>query len=77
MPFTLTGDLDLYPLGDPGKEELEWLSSSLDSDLWVEMDLADPELIEPVPGRLKNKDNQFMPLEISADQDANHYNLQG
>ena len=49
--------------GDPGNEAAEDeaalpppFSSSRDSDLWVETDLAEPELMEPVPGR---KEKEF------------------
>ena len=43
----------LFPLslGEPGKDELERLSSRRDSERRVETDLADPELIDPDPIR--------------------------
>ena len=45
----------LFPLslGEPGKDELERLSSRRDSERRVETDLADPELIDPDPIRQK------------------------
>ena len=40
--------------GDPGNDAAEeTLPSSLDSERAVETDLAEPELMEPVPGEIK------------------------
>ena len=51
MPLIATGDPHLLcEAGLFGKEaELEKLSSNLDSERNVDTDLADPELMDPVP----------------------------
>ncbi len=51
VPLMLGGDCALLRgVGEFGKlAELEKLSSSLESDLHVDTDLAEPELTDPVP----------------------------
>lgn len=55
----IEGEEDLRRVaGELGNEaELEKLSSSLDSERQVETDLAEPELIDPVPEKITRKED--------------------